>query len=80
MISDGSDDVAFKVNDGQMFWKIIQTSSLINPEVDKNRAGSMAMWVAPIRMYDHLSREIPFVLKSIDAVPYRETVADPNRW
>ena len=39
----------------------------------------MAMWVAPIRMYDRLSREIPFVLKSIDAVPYRETVADPNR-
>ena len=39
----------------------------------------MAMWVAPIRMYDHLSREIPFVLKSIDAVPYREAVADPNR-
>ena len=80
MISDGSDDVAFKVNGGQMFWKIIKTSSLINPELDKNRAGSMAMWVAPIRMYDHLSREIPFVLKSIDAVPCRETVADPNRW
>ena len=26
------------------------------PGKDKNRAGSMAMWVAPIRMYNHLSR------------------------
>ena len=25
------------------------------PGNDKNRAGSMAMWVAPIRMYNHLS-------------------------
>ena len=26
------------------------------PGKDKNRAGSMAMWVAPIRVYNHLSR------------------------
>ena len=31
------------------------------PGNNKNRAGSMAMWVAPIRVYNHLSREIPFV-------------------
>ena len=37
------------------------------PGKDKNRAGSMAMWVAPIRVYNHLSREIPFVSKSIDS-------------
>ena len=37
------------------------------PGNDKNRAGSMAMWVAPIRVYNHLSREIPFVSKSIDS-------------
>jgi len=37
------------------------------PGRDKNRAGSMAMWVAPIRVYNHLSREIPFVSKSIDS-------------
>ena len=30
------------------------------PGIDKNRAGSKAMWVAPIRVYNHLSREIPF--------------------
>ena len=27
---------------------------------DKNRVGSIAMWVTPIRVYNHLSREIPF--------------------
>ena len=76
MISDGSDDVAFKVNDDQMCSDLKPHQ----PGNDKNRAGSMAMWVAPIRVYNHLSREIPFVLKFIDAVLYRETVADPNRW
>lgn len=30
------------------------------PGNDKNREGSMAMWVAPIRVYNHLSRENPF--------------------
>ena len=29
------------------------------PGKDKNRAGSMAMWVAPISVYNHLSSEIP---------------------
>ena len=45
------------------------------PGKDKNRAGSMAMWVAPIRMYNHLSREIHFTsLIYFDVVPFRETV------
>ena len=43
------------------------------PGKDKNRAGSMAMWVAPIRVYNHLSREIPFVL-NLSILPIRETV------
>ena len=66
-------------NGGVICQKIRYDLKPHQPGNDKNRAGSMAMWVAPIRMYDHLSREIPFVLKSIDDVPYRETVADPNR-
>ena len=51
------------------------------PGKDKNRAGSMAMWVAPIRLYDHLSRGNPICFFNLcfDAVPCRETVADPNR-
>ena len=51
------------------------------PGNDKNRAGSMAMWVAPIRVYNHLSRGNPicFLNLCFDAVPCRETVADPNR-
>ena len=50
------------------------------PGNDKNRAGSMAMWVAPIRVYYHLSREIHLIPYSIRFCPIRETVADPNRW
>ena len=30
------------------------------PGNDKNRADNIAMWIAPIRVYNHLSREIPF--------------------
>ena len=45
------------------------------PGNDKNRAGSMAMWVAPIRVYNHLSREYLFAsLIYFDAVPFWETV------
>ena len=47
--------MAFKVYDDQMFSDLKPHQ----PENDKNRAGSMAMWVAPIRVYNHLSREIP---------------------
>ena len=80
MISDGFDDVAFKVNGDQMS----RVNSGLKPHQlgnDKNRAGSMAMWVAPIRVYNHLSREnhICFLNLCFDAVPFRETVADPNR-
>ena len=66
LVINGSDNVAFKVNDDQ----IIRSNSGLKPHQpgnDKNRAGSMAMWVAPIRVYNHLSREIPFVSKSIDS-------------
>ena len=47
---------------------------------DKTRAGNMAMWVAPIRVYYHLSREIHLIPYYIRCCPIRETVADPNRW
>ena len=59
MMSDGSDNVAFKVNGGQMIEEMNSSLKPHQPGNDKNRAGSMAMWVAPIRVYDHLSREIP---------------------
>ena len=64
VISDGSDDVAFKVNGDQMS-RVNSGLKPHQPGNDKNRAGSMAMWVAPIRMYDHLSREIPIASLSI---------------
>ena len=60
MISDGSDDVAFKMNDNRMIKSNLDLKPH-QPGNDKNRAGSMAMWVAPIRVYNHLSRENPFV-------------------
>ena len=47
---------------------------------DKNRAGSMAMWLAPIRVYYHQSREYSFASLIYRCCPFRETVADPNRW
>ena len=50
-----------------MMTRCVLTSSLLARENDKNWAGSMAMWVAPIRVYNHLSREIPFVSYSIDS-------------
>ena len=77
MISDGFDDVAFKVNGDQMS-RVNFGLKAHQPGNDKNRAGSMAMWVAPIRMYDHLSREIPFVLKSIDAVHFGRRLLIPT--
>ena len=58
MISDGSDDVAFKVNGDQMS-RVNSGLKPHQPGNDKNRTGSMAKWVAPIRVYNHLSREIP---------------------
>ena len=58
MISDGSDDVEFKVNGDQVL-KVNLDLKPYQPENDKNWAGSMAMWVAPIRVYNHLSRENP---------------------
>ena len=59
--------MAFKVNDGQMFEEMNSSLKPHQPEDDKNRAGSMAMWVAPIRVYNHLSRENPFVSCSINS-------------
>ena len=50
--------MAFKVNGGQVFQKIRNDLKPHQPGDDRNRAGSMAMWVAPIRVYNHLSREI----------------------
>ena len=79
MISDGFDDVAFKVNGDQMS-RVNSGLKPHQPGNDKNRAGSMAMWVAPIRVYNHLSRENPFAsLIYFDAVTFRETVViTPN--
>ena len=60
--------------------RYVMTSSLINQE--RTKKIGQAAWLSRSlrsRVYDHLSREIPFVLKSIDAVPFREAVADPNR-
>ena len=45
------------------------------PGNDKNRAGSMAKCVAPIRVYITYLEKIHFILLSIiDAVLFRETV------
>ena len=41
------------VNDSQMFSKVDYSLKPHQPGNDKNRAGSMAMWVAPIRVYCH---------------------------
>ena len=72
MISDGADYVAFRVNDDQMS-RVNSGLKPHQPGNDKNRAGSMAMWVAPIRVYDHLSRENPICFFNLcfDAVPFR---------
>ena len=63
--------MAFKVCDDKMCSDLKPHQ----PGDDKNRAGSMAMWVAPIRVYNHLSREIPFAsVIYFDVVPAQETV------
>ena len=55
--------MAFKVYDDQMYSDLKPHQT----EDDRNQAGSMALWVAPIRVYNHLSREIPFVSYSVDS-------------
>ena len=72
--------MAFKVMEVGSVKRYVMTSSLINQERTKIGQAAWLSRSLRSRVYDHLSREIPFVLKSIDAVPYRETVADPNRW
>ena len=64
-----------KWNDGQMFEEMNSSLKPHQPGDDKNRAGSMAMWVAPIRVYITFLEKIHFILLSIiNDVPFRETV------
>ena len=65
--------MAFKVNGGQVFQKIRNDLKPHQPGNDRNRAGSMAKWVAPIRVYITYLEKVHFILLSvIDAVPFRE--------
>ena len=41
---------------------MVSIASGLTTENDKKRAGSMAMWLASIRMYHHLSRDISLFL------------------
>jgi len=67
--------VAFKVNGGQVFQKLRYDLKPHQPGNNRNRAGSMARWVAPIRVYITYLEKIHFILLSIfDAVPFQETV------
>ena len=73
MISDGSDDVAFKVNGDQMCWKEIPTSTLINREMTKIGQAAWLCGSLPLGcIITYLEKFFLFLNLSI--LPIRETV------
>ena len=77
MISSRSDDVAFQVNGGQMFQKIIQNLKPHNREMTKIGQAAWLCGSRPIRVYCHHLENVHFCSSFASVSPENNYIGIP---